>query len=228
MGTYKRLPRGKKKPTNELTTFAEKAYAWVHHQWRTVAIVAAGSLVFFVVLIGIYKYVTWRADTAAVALANARSVESVAERRDRLSKVAENYARTSAGREAAALIGNDALAEDDSQDALQWFEFLRDHARSYPILHVYALQKIGKIYEDGEQWQKAADAYRAAAAVKGNMVRAQSLYDEARCLEKLGKYIQARDLYREVVDTSDETETGVKTKSEERLLWLLAHNAIKE
>ena len=222
MATYKRLPRGRKKSTNELATFLEKVYALVHERWKTVVAVCVMSVVMVVVIIGGYKYVGWRATNAANALAQTKTIDDVSDRREALVSVFEEYKGTAAAREAALLLGRLADSGDDAEVAANWFEELSEQSRSYPILKVYAFLQQGRAYEELGRFEDAAEVYQAASRVKGNFLKGQSMYDEARCREKLGAYGDASELYRAVIDTAAEEDIVLKAKSEERLLWLMA------
>lgn len=227
MAIYKRLPRGKKKRTGELATFAERAYVWVMVNWRTVVAGAAFVILISMSAIGVYQYHHWKEDRGAQALAEASAREGMA-RIDALTMVATEYVRTAAGREAMIILGNAAVKLGRANDALHWFAETSDHVRGYPLLATYALHQQGHLHAQANAWEDAAQAFHHAAGLKGNVIRARSTYEEARCLEELKKYDDARTLYENVVATSDETAQDVKALSEERLLWLAAQRHIQQ
>lgn len=223
MATYKRLPRGRKKPTNEFATFAEKTYAWILTNWRIVAFFSAAAVVIFGVIVGGYKYVDWRASRAADALAKAQRVEDSASRQKWLAEVAKEYPGTAAGREAMVFLSAVTLSEEQFDEAKVWLEMLEQRSRRYPILRVYALHNLGKLYEQQNEWEKAADAYGKAMTVKGNLIKNQSVYKRAFCLEKMGRFDEAGELYARLLDESANADLMTKARSEERLLWLKVH-----
>lgn len=221
MAIYKRLPRGKKKKDSELATFAERVYAWVMLNWRTVVAVVACVILIAGSAIGAYKYHQWKEGRAAQELARITGLKNMA-RIDALVAVADEFRRTAAGREAMIMLGNGALTEGKDDEALEWYEEAADHARGYPILVTYALHQKGRLHARAEEWEDAAEAFHRAAGIKGNVIRARSTYEEARCLEELDKYDDARALYESIVAESDPGAQDVKALSEERLLWLAA------
>lgn len=227
MGTYKRLPRKKKKPGSELTTFAERIYAWVMINWRKVVAVTAFVVVISLSALGAYQYHVWKEESGSKALAVAMSTKGSAQV-DALVAVADGYARTAAGREAMLMLGNRWLKENNADNAKRWFAEAADRARSYPILKTYALHQLGHIHAQANEWEDAAQAFNRAAETKGNVINMRSTYEEARCLEELKKYDDARSLYEKIVASSDESAQAVKALSEERLLWLAADQRIKK
>lgn len=222
MGTYKRLPRGRRKPTNEFITFAEKTYSWVLMNWKSVALGAGLILILIVVIVGGYRYAGWRKDSAADALAKAQSMSDEVQRRTALILVEDEYRRTPAGRESLLLLGKESLAKGQPGEAVKHFDELAEQSRGYPIMKVYALHQLGTAYERLGDWAKAAEEYATAARTKGNLIKGESLYLQARCLEKLGDYAQAKEIYDELIGDDASADAATKVKSEERLLWLMA------
>lgn len=228
MGTYKRLPRNKKKRgSDDFATFAEKSYAWTMVHWRKVVAASAAFIVIFALALGAYEYHVWKENKGAQALAVATTKQG-SEQMDALTDVATRYARTAAGREAMLLLGNRWLGEGNSDNALLWFGEAADRSGSYPILKTYALHQLGHIHAEAGEWEEAEQAYERAAQTKGNIIKMLSTYEEARCLEELGKYDKARSLYEGVIASSDDSAQAVKALSEERLLWLAADRHIKK
>ncbi len=223
MATYKRLPRGKQKSTNEFVGLMERMERWVMAHFREVAI---GAVVFVAILctvFGVSRYMGWREAKAEDALARATRIENQQERQSALMNVAENFGSTVAVREALALLGNEAFSDGKYDDALRWFNSLANKSGSYPMLETYALHQQGAAYGELGQWDKAKDSYHEAGLLRGNIIKSDSNYREALSLEKLGKYDEARAIYKQIVDNSKGTDEVLKAKSEERILWLLAH-----
>lgn len=222
MGTYKRLPRGRKKTSNEFRTFAEKVYVLVHQKWKVVTAVCVLSIALVVAIIAGYKYKNWRATEAFNELAQADAVEKDSARLKELADVAEEFRGTSASRKALLMLGKAAVSDGRAEDALKWFEMLSESSGRHSMLKVYSLIMMGRAYEELERYKDAALVYDWASTMKDNLLKEQSTYDRARCLEKLGQLNQAEELYQEVVDNAGDEDALLKAKSEERLLWLLA------
>jgi len=226
LGTYKRLPRKKKKAGDDLTTFAERFYAWAAVNWRKVVAVSSFVIVISVAALGAYEYHVWKEDQGSQALAAAELQKEPAWV-DALAKVATEYPRTAAGREAMLMLGNRWLKENNSDNALRWFTEAADRAHGYPILKTYALHQIGHLHAEAGEWEEAAQAFKRAADTRGNVIKMRSNYEEARCLEELKNYSGARALYEKIIASNDSSQ-AVKALSEERLLWLAADRRIKK
>jgi len=227
LGTYKRLPRKKSKGGAELATFAERVYALVMINWRKVVAVSATVIVISLSALGAYQYHVWKEDKASQALAKATSGKGIAQV-DALAQVAEKFGCTAAGKEAMLLLGNRWLKEGNSDNALRWFDEAANRARSHAILKTYALHQIGHLHAQAGDWEQASQAFSRAAKTKGNVINMRSTYEEARCLEELNKFDDARSLYEKIVSSSDDSAQAVKALSEERLLWLAANRLIKK
>jgi tetratricopeptide (TPR) repeat protein len=227
LGTYKRLPRKKKKSGADLATFAERTYAWVMINWRKVAAASASVIVISLSALGAYEYHVWKEESGSKALAVAMLSTGPAQA-DALATVASEYARTAAGREAMLMLGNSWLKEGNADNAKQWFAEAADRSRGYPILKTYALHQLANLYAQAGDWEGAAQVFDRAAETKGNVINMRSRYEEARCLEELKKYDDARSLYEKIIASSDKSAQAVKALSEERLLWLAANRRIKK
>lgn len=230
MGTYKRLPRGRKKPAGDFVSFAEKTYIWTLENWR---ILAASFLVVFFIFgsgLGIYKYYKWRSDEAAKMFVSALEVKDDQERHKALEEIVEKYRNTVSAREALLFLGAKAMVDGNIRAAIKWYDELNDQSRSYPVFKVYALHNLGRAYSMLREWTNAAMSFEKASNVKGNLIKEESIYMQAQSLEKAGDYVVARKLYTSLLEGKPEPDLITKAKSEERLLWLAAqgHDATEE
>ncbi len=223
MATYKRLPRGKQKSTDEFVSFIEHVERWVAANFRHVVVGVVVAALIFATVLGVRYYSGWQEDKAADALAQALRIEDASARREALANVATNFGATTAVREAQALLGNEAYTRSAYAEAARWYRALADDAGNYPSLEVYALHQLGSVYAAQGAWERAAEVYRTARGVRGNLIVLESAFNEARCLEHLGKYDEARTRYQEIIATAKDTDLPLKAKSEERMLWLIAH-----
>jgi tetratricopeptide (TPR) repeat protein len=223
LATYKRLPRGKQKSTNEFVSFIEHAERWVAENFRQVVVGVVAAALIFVAVLGVRYYRGWHEDKAADALAQALRIDDAPARTEALTNVATNFGATTSVREAQALLGNEAYTRNAYAEAERWYRALADDAGNYPSLEVYALHQLGSVYAAQGVWERAAEAYRTARGVHGNLIMLESAFNEARCLEHLGRYDEARTRYQEIIATAKDVDLSLKAKSEERMLWLIAH-----
>ncbi len=223
IGTYKRLPRGRKKETNEFISFAEKTYVWVLSNWRQAAMGAAIAVVVFGVALGIYRYREWHIHKAEAALSVAQDRDDSGARRDALAAIVHDYGKMAAGREALTLLANDARDTGRTDDAVMWFGLLADHADRYPILKTYALHNLGLLYGKQGKWNEAAASYHEASLIRGNVIASRSLYGEARSLEALGDDSHAIEIYTTLIESDEDVDPQLKAQCKDRVLWLIAH-----
>lgn len=227
MATYKRLPRGKKKPHDDFVDWTMHVMMWVRKHWTIILEVGALAVVVFAVVIGADAYSRHKADTASVKLFELdKSGTKGDERMKDLAALADDYARTFAGKSAMMEEGEMLLAKGETAKALERFRALADGSRNAPAIRIAALHRMANAELVAGNPKDAAKIYRKAAADPSNQIALQSELLAAACLERAGDYTGAAELYRRIIDDAGENDAAVTAMSEERLLWLIAKGSI--
>ncbi|MFA4971656.1 MAG: hypothetical protein WC683_03520 [bacterium] len=187
----------------------------------------AVALLVMAVMMGATAYGRHRSMSAADALYEAESLPAAsAERVEKLKEVASSYARYFAGKKAMMDLGLYYMSEGKNAEAEEQFLKLSDGSRNQPMLRIAALHKLAEIKLANDDPAAAADIYRKAAADPSNLISKASELMAASCLEKVGDYKAAEDLYKMIIEDAGEQDKGVRAVSEERLLWLTANGHI--
>lgn len=227
MGTYKRLPRGKKKPHDDFVDWTMHVLIWVRRHWTTVLEVAALGIVVFAVVVGAGAYSRHRSGAAATKLYEFdKSGAAGEERLAALGDIADDYSRTFAGKSAMMEEGDMLLAKGEYDEAMERFRALADGSRNAPAIRIAALHRLANAELAAGKPADAAKTYRKAAADPHNEISLQSELLAAACLERAHDYAGAAELYRRIIDDAGENDAAMTAMSEERLLWLIAQGHI--
>lgn len=168
---------------------------------------------------------TYRTNKANDALYAAQKLaQGSAEQQKALEEISDDYTSTPAGREAMMFLGDMFVARGDFASALPQFENLAKKSKGNGLLKIAALHKVAAAQRAMGKAEDAAGTYLTAAEDFKNLNKEDSLFQAASCYEYLKQYDEAAKLYRRVIDTSP--ESGIKSKSEERLLWLIADGSV--
>lgn len=229
IGTYKRLPREKKKPHDDFVDWTLHALLWIKKRWKTAAEVVGLAALLFIVVVGAQYYWEWRSTSAAEALYAANSLEANSDGQvNALYKLVDKYSRTPAGRQGMMELGNIYLKRGEYDSAIEQFQMLAGKSRNHPMLYIAAIHKMAEATQFKGDYEAAAETYLKAAADPHNILSQQSRLRAAACLEKAGDYEQAANLYKQIIDESEESDVIPKTRSEERLIWLVANGRVQE
>jgi tetratricopeptide (TPR) repeat protein len=217
------LPRGKKRHHDDFKDWSLHLMLWIKAHWVSVVEVLVIGLIAFVVVVGTTAYGQHRADAGAVALYEAQKLPNGSEGEiAALSKVAKDYRRTFAGKDALMQLGELFFARGDYAAAIERYQALADGTRSQPMLHIAALHRLANAQLALGNPKDAAETYRKAAAEPGNLVAIMSNLMAATCLERAGEYAAAADLYRRIMSDAGDGDRAARDVSEGRLLWLQA------
>ncbi len=203
------------------------AIQWIVAHWVGVIELVAVGAVAVAVIMGASAYGRYRADAAALKFYAADKLENKSDARlEALKKVAKDYSRTSAGRQATMQLG-DMLAERGDRDgAIEQFRLLAEGSRNQPLFRVAALHRIADLQLAAGNSAEAAETFRKAAADPKNLTALTSELLAASCLERAGDYAGAALLYKRIIKDAGEGDRAVREQSEERLIWLSANGLI--
>jgi predicted negative regulator of RcsB-dependent stress response len=228
IGTYKRLPRGKKKSNDEFRDWTIHALIWMRKNWKGVAEFTGALIVVISVLFIARGYWQHHSTQAGEELFQASSMEAgSSEQIEKLSEVVEGWPRTASGKRAMMMLGGIYLQQKNYDKAQEMFTMLAGRTRSFAMLEIAALHRLAETQLASGDAEGAANTYIKAAADPHNLVSLDSRIRAAACLEKAENFEKAAVLYKQVVTDAGETDQNLKDESEERLIWLMADGKIK-
>ncbi len=231
MATYKRQPRTKKHITqqDEFINWSVRSYQWMQSHWKTVLEVVGLIVFIFIVSVGANSYSEWKQNKAAKIFFDINQVDySDDEKIAQLNTFLKNYAQTFAGRQALMTLGNLYFKLEKYDDAAKSFTRLADAAHNQPILYIASLHRQAESLIKQTQYKKAADTYLIAAASPHNQIALNSRYLAATCYERDGAFKDAHKLYEKIISNASDDDQDIKNKSEDRILWLMAHNKLSD
>jgi tetratricopeptide (TPR) repeat protein len=201
------------------------ALRYVRDHFKKILWVAGITVAVFIVVIAINRINSYRMNNAEkVLLAAHNFAPGSAERQKALEALAADYGSTPAGREATMALGDELFARADFYAAVTQYENLVKSAKRLPLMEVAALHKLAKAQRATGRTEDAAKTYLTAAENTGNLNRADSFYQAGFCYEELKNYNEALRLYQRVLDSG--AEGDIRSKSEERILWLMANGVV--
>jgi tetratricopeptide (TPR) repeat protein len=199
------------------------AILWIKGHWKSVLEAVALVLIVAVVVFGASNYWNTRSGLAAEELYKASLAAGDAGKEiEMLLKVAGDYTRTSAGKQAMMRLGDLYMGKGEYASAIEQFKNLAGRSRNNPMLYIAALHKLAEAQFKSGDFAGAAETYLKAAADPHNLISQQSRFMAAQCYESAGKYNDALGLYRQIIDESKAGDEAMKAKSEERIIWLAA------
>lgn len=224
IGTYKRLPRGKKKP-DELIHWSVPVISFIREHARLLGWVATVIVLLLIVFIVENRVSAHRMNKSLVAFYKVQMLPQGSEKQQNaLKELIKDYGSTSAGREAMILLGNQLFKQGDYAGALEQFETLVKNSRGNTLLMIESLHRVALSQRALNKMEDAAKTYLTAANEPGNLNMVESLYLAAQCYEEIKQYDEAAKIYRRVIDSP--VEGNMKSLSEERLLWLISNGLI--
>jgi tetratricopeptide (TPR) repeat protein len=227
IGTYKRLPRPKRKAQDDFVNWTLHAVLWVKQHWKSALELVALGVVVFIVVVGATHYWVWRSNAAAekfyrTTLLPVSSDEQV----NALKEVVDDYLGTAAGKQALMGLGEIYLKRSDYALAKEQFRILAGKSRNHPMLFVAAMYKLAEAELMSGDSEAAAEAYLKVAADPHNLLSMDSRFKAAGVYEGERNYEEASKVYRQIIDEATEADLDIKDKSEERLIWLKAEGRI--
>ena len=209
---------------DEFVDWTMHVYMFVRKHIKVIAGVTGLVIVIFAGVMGGIYLSEYRANKAAKALYNAQEMLAGSSKQlEALEEVADKYGSTGSGRLALLTLGEELFKKGEYEAAATQFKVLSQKSKNTPLLQVVALHCMAKSLFALGEIEQAAQAYLNASQVPGNLNRDDSLYQAARCYEEMKNFDEARKIHSKVIDTG--TNETTKSRSEERLLWLIARES---
>ncbi len=221
MGTYKRLPRGKRKPVaDEFMDWTIKAIHLLQKHARTIALGAGAIVVCIAIIFSVSYYLKYRETNIADNFYKIQKMENMEEKIGALKEFVADHRSSKVGRAASLELANNLFASEQYDQAIAEFKKISEK-RSYPALvRVAGFYGLANVLLAQDKFKQAGETFVAAAEMKDNLNKADSFYQAGLCFEKAQDFTKAKKYYEKVLDLS--AEGPLKNKVEEQLLWLIA------
>lgn len=222
MSTYKRLNRmrGETRVEESMRHWMEHVIEWCVRSRKKILLGASLVVLVVLVLIGVSSYLKNRNETAVRLYYEAHRLEAKEDRSKALRALVDEYATTPMGRLAMLELGGLLQEASEHEAAKLLFLNLADSSSHHPLLKVAALHALAGLEWSRGEYASAAEYYHRASVVPKNLLRLESRYQQALCLEQLGQYDKATSIYRDIHGQA--SESALKGLAEGRLLWMAA------
>lgn len=175
------------------------AQVYAQEHWRPIAVVVAAVVALGSVLIGTREYGAGHRAEAATAFYEANKLEGSAERLEALATVADAYAGTGGGLEAAFAAAQSAFESEEYARAGRLYTHVVDTNADSPLAAAAAIGLGAALEAEGKPEEAVAAYDRALGMTQGRYAHPQAQLALARLAEAQGNVADALVLYREVV-----------------------------
>lgn len=205
----KRIIKKKLKEPDEFISFTEKAFIFVTHQFKLIAV--GGGVVLLLALFFFFyqRWETKNEENASQLFHSAMETyqdvstryreESIQEYKNVLEKfdgVIEKYPRTFHGRLSLLYKGNLHHRLGDFEEAIKSYDRFLQKAGGEKLYRAFALEGLGYCFEGKKDYEKAIHAYQKILEIGENFRIADAHLALGRCYEKLGKNKEAIEQYK--------------------------------
>lgn len=195
---------------------------FIRRNQRAVWTVLTAVLVLIVAIAGWTTYRDYRAGKAASALDAALNAK--ADQQKLLEQVAAKYSSTPSGLWANLELAFLKDKEGQHADAMARFETISNGLPAKSLLKPLVLSKLGALYENGKQLDKALASYTALASMEG--FAAEAYRAMGRIYEIQGKPVEAKGMYEKYMEKTAGPD-GQPVKDPVRELVQVRLNQIK-
>jgi tetratricopeptide (TPR) repeat protein len=218
MVSGKRIIRKKLKEPDEFISVTERAYLYISHRSKSIAVVGIVVLIF---LLAIFFFQRWgeKKEENAYQMFNlaAETYQSVSnpyreasaqEYKNALEKFNEviaKFPRSSAGKLSILYKGNIHLQLDEFDEAAKAYESFLQKAGKEKLYRSFAMEGLGYAYEGKKDYEKAVNAFQKNIELGESYQLANTYLGMGRCYEKMGKNKEALENFRNFIKVSQKS-----------------------
>lgn len=218
MTKTKKIIKKKLKEPDEFISFTEKAFIFITHHSKSIAV---GGIIVLLTVLSFFFYQKWETKregnasqlfSLAVEAYQTVSTPSreglIQEYRNILEKfneVIEKFPRTSSGKLSILYKGNLHLRLSEFEEAIKSYDRFLQKAGKEKLYRSFALEGLGYSFEGKKDFEKAIDAYQKILEIGENFQKANAYLGMGRCYEKLGKNKEATEQYKSFLKVSQKS-----------------------
>ena len=215
----KKIIKKKLKEPDEFVTVTERAYLFVTHHAKPVAL---GVGIVLVLLLGIFLYQKWEnknVEDANLLLNSAvetyqtvsspyreGSPQEYKNVLERFNEVILKFPKTPAGKLAVLYMGNIHLRLGEFDEAIKTYDGYLDKGGMNKLCRAFAMQGLGYSYEGKKDYEKARNAYQKVIDLGEGFQLATAYLGLGRCNEKMGKTKEAVEGYQNFIKVSQKSQ----------------------
>ena len=210
-----KIIKKKLKEPDEFISFTEKAFIFITHHFKSIAV---GGIIILVLVLSIFFFLRWENKNEE----NANQMLSLAietyqivsgpyqeglleDHRNALEKINEvinKFPRTSSGKLSILYKGNLHLRLGEVDEAIKAYESFIQKAGKEKLYRLFAMEGLGYSYEEKKDYDRAINAYQKIFQLGEDFQSANVYLGMGRCYEKLGKNQEALENYKNFLKVS--------------------------
>jgi tetratricopeptide (TPR) repeat protein len=218
MTKIKKIIKKKLKEPDEFISFTEKAYIFITHHSKSIAV--GGTIVLLLVL-SLFIYQRWekKNEGNASQLFNLvvetyqtvstpyreGSIQEYKNILEKFNEVIEKFPRTSSGKLSVLYKGNLHFRLGEFEEAIKSYDRYLQKAGKEKLYRSFALEGLGYSFEGKKDYEKAINAYQKIIEIGENFQMANAYWGMGRCYEKLGKNKEAIEQYKSFLKVSQKS-----------------------
>jgi len=219
MTSTKKIIKKKLKEPDEFITLTERAYLFVGHHARSIAV---GTGVVLVLLVIFFFFQRWEkksaedADQVFSSVVETYQAVSSPYREgspqeyknviERFNEVITKFPKTQAGQLAVLYKGNIHLRLSEFDEAIKAYEDYLEKAGKEKLYRAFAMEGLGYSYEGKRDYEKAMQSFQKVIDLGEGFQLADAHLGLGRCYEKMGKAKEALEHYRNFIEVSPKSQ----------------------
>jgi tetratricopeptide (TPR) repeat protein len=210
-----KIIKKKLKEPDEFISFTEKAFIFITHHSKSIAV---GGIIILVLVLSIFFFLRWENKNEenanqmlSLAIETYQIVSgpyqegSLEDHRNALEKINEvinKFPRTSSGKLSILYKGNLHLRLGEVDEAIKAYESFIQKAGKEKLYRLFAMEGLGYSYEEKKDYDRAINAYQKIFQLGEDFQSANVYLGMGRCYEKLGKNQEALENYKNFLKVS--------------------------
>jgi tetratricopeptide (TPR) repeat protein len=209
MTRTKKIIKKKLKKPDEFISFTEKAFMFITHHSKSIAI---GGVIVLILLLSIFFYQRWEKANEGNAnqmfslalesyqITNVPSQEGSLQNHknvlEKFNDVVTKFPNTLSGKLSMLYKGNLCLRLGEFEEAIKAYEAFLQKAGKERLYRSFAIEGLGYSYEGKKDYEKAIHAYQKIIELGENFQLGNAYLGMGRCYEKLGKEKETLENYK--------------------------------
>ena len=219
MTSTKKIIKRKLKEPDEFVTLSERAYLFVTHHSKPMAVGAGIVLVLLLVIFFFQKWENKNEEDANQMFNSAVETYQMASSPyreespqdyknvlERFNEVILKFPKTPGGKLAVLYKGNIHLRLGEFDEAIKAYESYLERAGKKKLYRAFGMEGLGYAYEGKRNYEKAADAYQKVIDLGEGFQLANAYLGLGRCCEKIGKTKEALEGYKNFIKVSQKSQ----------------------
>jgi len=219
MTKAKKIIKKKLKEPDEFITLTERAYFFITHHSKSIAI---GGIIILILILSVFFIQRWekKNEENAYQLFNLAvetyqmistpyrdgSVQEYKGILEKFNEVDTKFSKTKFGKLSALYKGNIHLRLGEFEEAIKAYETFLQKTGKEKFYRSLAMEGLGYSYEGKREYEKAVNAFQKVIDLGERFQLGNAYWGMGRCFEKLGKNKEAMENYKLFLKVSQKSQ----------------------